>query len=319
MRSSSRRRRRGFTLIELLVVIAIIATLISLLLPAVQQAREAARRTQCKNNIKQLALAMHNYHDVYTMFPPGMCVSSRYPTDKSAYSWAVMILPFVEQANLYNHLEPNNPQPLSDALGTAKLTSMQFELKVFLCPSDPSQRHNLDRRLLTSLGALIPVSTSNFVASHGVKLSFPGNGAFDLNSSTQIRDITDGTSNTFLLGERATGDIGKTGKHGAAIWIGVSNDRSQGLPDNGPTSVLGSCAFLMQTGTWLENRSVYLPNQCFSSMHTGGAQFALADGSVRFVSQSVESRIGSPSDDPTQWGIYQKLGACADGQPFGSF
>lgn len=321
MRKVSCRHRVGFTLIELLVVIAIIATLVSLLMPAVQQAREAARRTSCQNNLKQLALAVHNYQTQFTLFPPGTCTSSRHPADMSAWSWAVMLLPNLEQTNMYDALAPNSPLSLAYALDTpAVVIQLQNKLPMFLCPSDSSQPVNNDRMLRSNTGQNLAVATSNYIGSHGVALTYPGDGVFDRNSSISFRDLaTDGTSNTFLLGERASADVGKTGPHGAAIWAGVTQDTSAALPDPGPTAVLGNASFLMQSGTWLENPTTHLPNQCFSSSHPGGAQFALADGSVRFVSQNIESRLGNPITDATQWGIYQKLAARADRQTIGSY
>ena len=146
MTQELRRQRRGFTLIELLVVIAIIAVLISLLLPAVQQAREAARRSQCKNNLKQLGLALHNYHDTYSVFPPGALALSTTgvaykPGDTEpsrtavvgGWGWTVFVLPFIDQGPLYNSLAPNG-----NNFPSAPTTLTKTILPVFLCPSDAS-------------------------------------------------------------------------------------------------------------------------------------------------------------------------------------
>ena len=143
---------RGFTLIELLVVIAIIAILIALLLPAVQQAREAARRTQCRNNLKQIGLALHNYHDTFRLFPPGVIRDGQ--NNSEAWGWTVFILPFLEQANLYNQLDPDTYR-LRDLLAglnptypapTANAAILQNPLSVFICPSDPNSGRAHERR-----------------------------------------------------------------------------------------------------------------------------------------------------------------------------
>ena len=132
-------RRRGFTLIELLVVIAIIAVLIALLLPAVQQAREAARRSQCTNNLKQIGLALHNYHDVYNTFPAGY-IDQGVAANRGHYSWTSAILPYIDQAPLSNLMRVGDV-PLSTNL-TNNLTAMQTPLSGFACPSNPAPSLN---------------------------------------------------------------------------------------------------------------------------------------------------------------------------------
>jgi prepilin-type N-terminal cleavage/methylation domain-containing protein len=162
------RKSRGFTLIELLVVIAIIAILIALLLPAVQQAREAARRTQCKNNLKQLGLALHNYHDVYNLFPPGWlddpALGLPAAPHPSRYAWPVSLLPMIEQTALHNTLDPRND--LIDALKIpAKLTLMQQPVSVFRCPSDTGPTLN-DVRPMHDNVMLHEVALSNYVGAY---------------------------------------------------------------------------------------------------------------------------------------------------------
>ena len=181
MRRDSR-RRLGFTLIELLVVIAIIAILIALLLPAVQQAREAARRTQCKNNLKQIGLAMHNYHDVYTTFPPGHMFDTTIPGGNAnsfqhpeMWAWGAFILPFVDQAPLFNQLNVSQRR-LTDLLaeGPDVAALIQIPLSVYHCPSDPGGGGLADPALIwNSPGVLaggmsdFRAGSSNYVANLG--------------------------------------------------------------------------------------------------------------------------------------------------------
>jgi prepilin-type N-terminal cleavage/methylation domain-containing protein/prepilin-type processing-associated H-X9-DG protein len=316
-------RRTGFTLIELLVVIAIIAVLIALLLPAVQQAREAARRMQCRNNLKQLGLALQNYHDNYRVFPAGFNMSSLFPTDQSAWSWTVMILPYVDQAPLYSGLLPNSPDRLSVALANPKkLSLLQTSLPALLCPSDPAPGPNANRPLSDSNNVQVQVATMSYVVNQGVNRTYPSDGLFDRDICRGIRDITDGASNTILLGERTSQAPTKNGVGAAGIWAGISIWISGGLPDSGPTCVIGNSSFRMQSGTWLAVPTVSLPNQCYSSQHVGGATFAMADGSVRFISENISSStaLGDPTyTNPASWGVYQCLAGRADGQVVSEF
>ena len=198
--------RRGFTLIELLVVIAIIAILIALLLPAVQQAREAARRSQCQNNLKQIGLGLHNYHDTHKVFPPGVITDT-------GWAWGTMILPFVDQANLYNTMAPGGIMDLSNA---TQLANAQTVLNVYLCPSDPwgSPQKNTNYAItITPPGgsaATYNIGMSNYTGASGTSLgnceavSSMGTGILTINSNIKVRDVTDGASNTMLVGERGS-------------------------------------------------------------------------------------------------------------------
>lgn len=343
------RRKRGFTLIELLVVIAIIAILISLLLPAVQQAREAARRTQCANNLKQIGIALHAYHDSHGMFPPGNLI--RLPraleqanpnvlrvqgaNECASWGWGAMLLPHLEQSNLYSMLGIDKDATLDEAhFFRYKLLATQ--IPTYLCPSDITESHlNRERCLKTRLGGEVCVvyageAISNYVASaplanrpDGVGPGgFWDRGVFTGNSDTSIRDIADGTSNTLLGGERRT----RFGGH-ASIWPGA-NFGIDG--DTGATreTVYGSTFFRMQTGKPTmancfgeeANECADKPRWAFSSEHMQGANFLMADGSVRFLSENINSATRMQNyEDEVMWGTYQKLQIRDDGQILGKF
>ena len=205
MKKGKSRNWHGFTLIELLVVIAIIAVLIALLLPAVQQAREAARRTQCKNNLKQMGLALHNYHDTYGRFPAAVywyyaqggyvngIAQNAQPRD---YSWIAMILPYFDQAAFYNQINFQAPA-FNQLIGGKKLQSYTFP--AVLCPSDPG---------FGDSGNRWGIGHTNYSGSQGYDWwTRPGSslqGAFSMDAHTKMAMIVDGTSNTILLCETST-------------------------------------------------------------------------------------------------------------------
>ena len=332
--------RPAFTLIELLVVIAIIAILISLLLPAVQQAREAARRTQCKNNLKQLGIALHNYHDVHRRLPAGYF---SYPTSTGSapawaqldpqtwdggpgWSWAASLLPFLDQGNISTAV--NFDQPMwfpgnRDPIAT--------KLSVFLCPSssggdEPFTVLSADGSPRLIQGEPIRVGRSHYVASHGQEscwgecgaategtvftniytgetktvpihgdASRVADGPFFRNSGTRFRDVTDGLTNTIFLGEHSSKLSDKT-------WVGVVPGASTpprfSSPENGAdaaaTMVLvhagPSGGELDITGFPIIhpiNFPTFHVGQMYSE-HTGGGQVCLGDGSVRFVTESID-------------------------------
>lgn len=347
IRTSATRGKRGFTLIELLVVIAIIAILIALLLPAVQQAREAARRTQCKNHLKQIGLAMHNYHDVFNAFPPGYI--TRQPCDSAAvwsgcndgevglYGWAAFLLPYVEQSALFNQLNVGNVllnQNLANATTRQMLTQ---PIPGFLCPSDPgpilngyaspTNRYNFK---VTDGTTQYSIARSNYVmmanawdsttpAVYPVQYG-PALGVGFANSKINFRDITDGTSNTILVGERAY--IYKSvNKVGGGNVIGFS----------GSVNVQGSswarkanglaCIGLTYNGI---NALVGAEDDVrgFSSNHVGGAQFVFCDGSVHFLSENIDYTKGSVSVANYQnlaSTVYQLLAIRNDGKVLGEY
>lgn len=299
---------RGFTLIELLVVIAIIAILIALLLPAVQQAREAARRTQCKNNLKQLGLALHNYHDVNLCFPPAMIVT---PGETYHWTWSVMVLPYIDQAPLFNRLDPG-PTTALGAL-VANLPALQNAYPAFRCPSDTGPNLNTDAAHVFNDGTTDQqVSLTNYVVANSSGTLRPQptlqDGAFNNNSRTRMRDITDGTSNTIAVGERAWKLEGVILRAGVMFMQDRAGGNNQG---QGLVTSSGCGKYGINCTT----------NACrlgFSSLHTGGAQFLLMDGSVRFISENIDHQP-APGIVPVVTSTYERLLAIDDGDVIGEY
>ncbi|MGQ0636207.1 MAG: DUF1559 family PulG-like putative transporter [Planctomycetaceae bacterium] len=345
--------RRGFTLIELLVVIAIIAVLIALLLPAVQQAREAARRTQCKNNLKQIGLALHNYHDTHNVFPlgwfppivaPGAGEANRFPS----WSWMVMIFPFIDQAPLYNNINPG-PVSLPQAATTVG-PLLATSIPVLQCPTDIGPQPNTSVSVnFLAPGTGLVFGKTNYLGNSGNTVVAASNGMIVEGGEgpIRIRDCTDGLSNTFLVGERGhllpktdinTGTIPIQAR--AGVWPGYSeNDNVNGF-DLGT----GRVEWRMQDGSVGAGCSILgvvfaVPQQCFSSRHVGGAQFTMGDGAVRFVNENIEFKctpipltgnpaldaflisfgLGSGPATPANMGTYNRLGHRSDGFPIGDF
>lgn len=301
---SNRPARRGFTLIELLVVIAIIAILIALLLPAVQQAREAARRTQCKNNLKQFGLALHNYHDTHNAFPSGWIgVNPASPTvanfeGVSGFGWGAMILPMLDQAPLYNRINFS-----LSILDPANLPVHEVVLPAFRCPSDtgPERWEIGEEANPSNILARLPIA--NYVASFGTEApedicvggSFPdaqcrGDGAMYHNSATRLRDFSDGASNSLLVGERKT-DV-QLGWY--STWVGSVPEGEEA-----PMRVVGV------TDHTPNHPAQHLDD--FSSRHVGGAQFLFGDGRVQFISENIDDSI------------YKGLATRSGGEVLGEF
>lgn len=337
-----KRMDRGFTLIELLVVIAIIAILIALLLPAVQQAREAARRTQCKNNLKQWGLALHNYHDVHNIFPPALHMSGRF-RNAAFYSgntkvqnttgW-VMLLPFVEQAGAYALYDFNQTGSLSNPYGqpmagntslnpNVAVTSMA--LPALQCPShpqggevstagatNPADFYSRERARRASYGFNTGVFT-DYNASYSAYNGDIRQGAFGNSGAARLRDLTDGTTNTILVGESwggaryqvsgSFGPWGLTGTHTCCHLRSLSNSSSA-------LTVATIAPYVADFGVNKPYRNDALKRSYaweYKSGHTGGVQVTLGDGSSRFISENIDQLT------------FVRLNYIHDGQVIGEF
>lgn len=336
----SRFRKKGFTLIELLVVIAIIAILIALLLPAVQQAREAARRTQCKNNLKQLGIAMHNYHETYNRFPLTVFNTGVAPgpnwSNGSKGSYLVRLLPYLELSTVYNQISFENAGPAwgpTNIEGTIdSITGGLLRHKVipaFICPSDYSadiDGHSAKTCYAMSMGNQAmngrgtPWGTCTAypgnifgtgVSGHGNTL-FPGNvsGVLSrLNWSATMSDITDGSSNVIAAGEikPQCGDHMRNGwMHFNSIWVATT------APVNYPIYCVRDPGWNSGTppnpgDNGCNHWQNWQTSQGFKSNHTGGVHFLIADGSVRFIQDNID------------YTTYQRLGDRRDGNIPGDF
>jgi prepilin-type N-terminal cleavage/methylation domain-containing protein len=365
--------RRGFTLIELLVVIAIIAVLIALLLPAVQQAREAARRTQCKNNLKQLGLALHNYHDITVNTFPSGYLGSNSAGGFMGWGWATMLLPQIDQGNLFNSIGSANASFTSGLQGltTAAVTpnTVTKAIPAFRCPTDIGT----DGFGLTSVeangtatavnGTSIVLGRANYVGVCGTDPAWtpatdatytPTNlintagfaigaigyytnttvptganalsvltskfgGAFGCNSNVGISQMTDGSSNCIVIGERysPSGTSSSTTTLGDATWVGASDDGEAGTsgtaaaPKPAYPGATGQALVLGEASNGINfnftNASPRPSTTGFGSLHTGGAHFLMGDGTVRFISSNISNLT------------YRSLSRINDGATVGQF
>jgi prepilin-type N-terminal cleavage/methylation domain-containing protein/prepilin-type processing-associated H-X9-DG protein len=355
---ASASRRGGFSLVEVLVVIAIIGILMSLLLPAIQQSRESGRKTQCRNNLRQIGLALQNYYGTHKTFPPGCVGDKNSPVDIQGWGWATYLLPYIEQQPLHAAIDPGQ-NSLPTVLSSEKLQPLlRTPLPIYRCASDAGDDLQSDSRTLSgfvlpltvaanqsasssritlagpysSLACIVapPSGTShsdsygvraarsNYVASFGdfwLQSSFAwtwddyaGNGVFGSNTTTRIQDISDGTSHTLAIGERSS-------KAFASIWAGV--DGWNRCEREGVPMVMATAFYPINS----DPEAYYLSCDpkgaaAFSSMHSGGANFLMADGAVKFISENIQFAV---SNKVARIGTFQRLARRNDGQTIGEF
>jgi prepilin-type N-terminal cleavage/methylation domain-containing protein len=301
-------RRLGFTLIELLVVIAIIAILIALLLPAVQQAREAARRTECKNNLKQMGIALHNYHDTCRAFPPGLIRKTVIATQQlqHGWGWQTYLLPYIDQAPLYNTVNPQGePLPPATAILGGVPNVLKTVLPVYLCPSSTLPGENPDR---ANYGGSSYPGVSGHIANLSTTpdVTYALRGALFPESRVRFRDMTDGTTNTLIVSERVHIAEGTPMQPHSGIWAGARGIET--------SDALGTMA-----DDTLFNRRGNFMRIGYSSAHEGGAHGLRCDGSVIFISENIHSSDFKFAVGPTSLGTYQRLAIINDGQVVSEF
>ncbi len=306
-------RRAGFHFLDLLATLFVLSLLASLLLPALQAARENARLNSCKNNLKQIGLALHNYHDTYITLPPGWITKTDLPNSDSGIGWQTSILPFVEEGMLYDQIGNNrifheklpdiNTHPVSP---NSIEEALQTTIPTYICVNDRTPVINTSRGNygLSNYSGNYGSNPLNPLGSSDAAQNWPGimkthhsqaNGIFAWNSKTRFDDITDGTSNTLFFGERAV-------QNAAGIWPGVRSNAQA-------NDAVSDCAFGNEFNTTLAS---------FSSQHLGGMNVAFVDGSVRLMNENIDSQpdIVIPGQPPTLQGVYQKFASRNDRQVF---
>ncbi len=284
-----RSNKCGFTLLELLVVIAIIGILIALLLPAVQAAREAARRMQCGSNLKQMGVAMHAYHQSNNHFPPGWNEDGpAVATAPNLFGWGAFLLPFIEQQQVYDNLDFTIPLNIG-----INLEWIGVRIDTYRCPADIAPEYDSTPAYGNYFPAIPKHARSSYVASGSntplclYSADGPLVGVFYCNSETKIRDISDGTSHTLMVGERTGVVSDYSGNFGEAYWSGVRGQIRHGLKCYS-AQVLGGTVFHTGGVTYY---TPILNNQDstngFRSLHAGGINMLLCDGGVRFLADDT--------------------------------
>lgn len=328
--------RKAFTLTELLVVITIILVLLGLFLPAIQSVRESARRMQCQNHLRQVAIGLHNYHDSIRVLPPAYPGGFDPFLDDKRWGWAAFILPYVEQESLYKQIDPVRDGLFHVVFNPGKRSLLETPVSIYLCPSDDSgTRADINRDFsgpasadarksaamfhLNHLG--FRAAKSNYVCNFGAfwrpnygiwsDTELRGDGVMGCNTRVRLTDISDGTSNTFAIGERSS-------RNHAAVWAGV--EAWNQCTSQGVSMVSGTAYYALNSPA-----SPY-PYTCdgvgasgFSSMHPGGANFAMCDGAIRFVSSSIESRNRDRLGKSLKIGLYQRLSSANDQLPVSEY
>jgi len=297
-----RRRSRiaAFTLVELLVVIAIIGILVSLLLPAVQSAREAARRMQCGNNIRQLGLALHNYHTANSVFPAGQYIKidTTTPDNWVRWSWFAGVLPFIEQQNLADSFAEHLSGPRTGTYSYTDLPNKEAVVPTFMCPSDPANPKTTNGAAASNQqgfhGNYMLNGGSDFFNPGGVDGSTQLDGLFYVASQTRIDDIRDGTTNTLLASEIILVKDGPIGSGEQDIRGRYHNVRHAGAlfstkypPNTSQPDRHNYCSNKLPEAPCTPTGTNVIVSA--RSYHSGGVMCALADGSVRFLSENVDS------------------------------
>jgi prepilin-type N-terminal cleavage/methylation domain-containing protein/prepilin-type processing-associated H-X9-DG protein len=273
-------RRFAFTLVELLVVIAIIGVLVALLLPAIQMARESARASQCKNNLKQLALALHNYHDCLGRLPPGWMADR--PEGTPGWGWSSSLLHYIEQHSL--ELSIKRELPISHP---ANQQARETVIAIFLCGSDWHPKvptifggadDGGDEAFATNIEAgtaLLRIARTNYVGVFGISeiedAPAAGEGTFFFNSRVRLAEITDGLSNTLIIGERYA-------KQGNSLWAGVVQGANEAM------------ARVVGVGDHVPNDPHHHFDD-FASYHPGGVHFLYADGRVERINNQIDVKV----------------------------
>jgi len=279
--------RKAFTLVELLVVISVIGILLALLLPAVQAAREAARRSQCQNNLRQIGVGMQNVHAAFGRFPPGFASRATSPNEEGlgpGWGWGAQLLPYLEEVNLQFDLDREIVDPLHDGV-------RETSLAVYLCPSDPDPLPTFS--VADENGQpLTTLAFANYVGVGGTfeVTEFPdtGTGVLFRNKRIRIADITDGTSRTLMVGERSSRRSPQT------TWVGAVTNSA--IPPVNPAYDVEGPPVLVLTNTG-EAQDDRVPNnpedhvEDSNSEHPDGVNFLLCDGSVRIITNQIDPRM----------------------------